>query len=291
MAGTLQNTINETFIKVAATTVFEEGNTVSDQVQGDSYVEEFCSKLEELNDNLKEYSAMIDSFQAGNARLESAITHVNYEIPAMQKKLDSTTASLNQSSQDLSSTRDTLGNFSNNIDTSMSNINNSLESIKKALDESKLAEDTAQMTRDLNRVARDTNTLNGQVNTLLAALIQQKLESVSDGNAANGGTGSNINAAATDAAMEALKAMQKELDLMNTVVGSVLESTDDKAAENAKVNVNNAMNNLRSAIDSCETSVSNMQGIYKNNLVPQMQKGSDKYVRFSESGDQSGKYP
>ena len=209
VAGTLQNTINETFIKVAATTVFEEGNTVSDQVQGDSYVEEFCSKLEELNDNLKEYSAMIDSFQAGNARLESAITHVNYEIPAMQKKLDSTTASLNQSSQDLSSTRDTLGNFSNNIDTSMSNINNSLESIKKALDESKLAEDTAQMTRDLNRVARDTNTLNGQVNTLLAALIQQKLESVSDGNAANGGTGSNINAAATDAAMEALKAMQK----------------------------------------------------------------------------------
>ena len=64
VAGTLQNTINETFIKVAATTVFEEGNTVSDQVQGDSYVEEFCSKLEELNDNLKEYSAMIDSFQA-----------------------------------------------------------------------------------------------------------------------------------------------------------------------------------------------------------------------------------
>ena len=42
--------------------------------------------------------------------------------------------------------------------------------------------------------------------------------------------------------------------------------------EYAKVNVNNAMNNLRSAIDSCETSVSNMQGIYKNNLVPQMQK-------------------
>ena len=73
--------------------------------------------------------------------------------------------------------------------------------------------------------------------------------------------------------MEALKAMQKELDLMNTVVGSVLESTDDKAAENAKVNVNNAMNNLRSAIDSCETSVSNMQGIYKNNLVPQTAEG------------------
>ena len=271
VAGTLQNTINETFIKVAATTIFEEGNSVSDQMQGDSYVEEFCADLEELNDNLKEYSAMIDTFRAGNDRLEAAITHVNYEIPVMQKKLDATTASLNQSSQDLSSTRDTLSNFSTNVDTSMSTIQTSLEDMKKILDQSKLADDTAQMTKDLNKVARDTNTLNGQVNNLLAALIEQRVQGSVSGGDASTGSGSG-NTAATDAAIEALKAMQKELDMMNTVIGSVLESTDEQAAEKAKVNVNNAMNNLKNVIDSCENSVSNMQGIYKNNLVPQMQK-------------------
>ena len=271
VAGTLQNTINETFIKVAATTIFEEGNSVSDQMQGDSYVEEFRTDLEELNDNLKEYSAMIDTFRAGNDRLEAAITHVNYEIPAMQKKLDATTASLNQSSQNLSSTRDTLSNFSTNVDTSMSTIQTSLEDMKKILDQSKLADDTAQMTKDLNKVARDTNTLNGQVNTLLAALIEQRVQGSVSGGDASTGSGSG-NTAATDAAIEALKAMQKELDMMNTVIGSVLESTDEQAAEKAKVNVNNAMNNLKSVIDSCENSVSNMQGIYKNNLVPQMQR-------------------
>ena len=271
VAGTLQNTINETFIKVAATTIFEEGNSVSDQMQGDSYVEEFCADLEELNDNLKEYSTMIDTFRAGNDRLEAAITHVNYEIPVMQKKLDATTASLNQSSQNLSSTRDTLSNFSTNVDTSMSTIQTSLEDMKKILDQSKLADDTAQMTKDLNKVARDTNTLNGQVNNLLAALIEQRLEGSVSGGDASTGSGSG-NTAATDAAIEALKAMQKELDMMNTVIGSVLESTDEQAAEKAKVNVNNAMNNLKNVIDSCENSVSNMQGIYKNNLVPQMQK-------------------
>ncbi len=277
VAGTLQNTINETFIKVAATTIFEESNSVSAQVQGGSYVDEFRADLTELNDNLKEYSAMIDSFRAGNTRLEAAITHVNYEIPAMQKKLDATTASLNQSSQNLSSTWDTLADFSNNIDTSMANINNSLENMKKTLDASKLADDTAQMTKDLNKVARDTNTLNGQVNDLLAVLLQQKLQgSVSGGDASvsggNAGAGGNGGSAASDAAIEALKAMQKELDMMNTVVGSVLEATDEQAAEKAKVNVNNAMNNLKSVIDSCENNVSNMQGIYKNNLVPQMQR-------------------
>ena len=271
VAGTLQNTINQTFIKVAATTIFEEGNSVSDQMQGDSYVEEFRTDLEELNDNLKEYSAMIDTFRAGNDRLEAAITHVNYEIPAMQKKLDATTASLNQSSQNLSSTRDTLSNFSTNVDTSMSTIQTSLEDMKKILDQSKLADDTAQMTKDLNKVARDTNTLNGQVNTLLAALIEQRVQGSVSGGDASTGSGSG-NTAATDAAIEALKAMQKELDMMNTVIGSVLESTDEQAAEKAKVNVNNAMNNLKSVIDSCENSVSNMQGIYKNNLVPQMQR-------------------
>ncbi len=271
VAGTLQNTINETFIKVAATTIFEEGNSVSDQMQGDSYVEEFCADLEELNDNLKEYSAMIDTFRAGNDRLEAAITHVNYEIPTMQKKLDATTASLNQSSQNLSSTRDTLSNFSTNVDNSMSTIQTSLEDMKKILDQSKLADDTAQMTKDLNKVARDTNTLNGQVNNLLAALIEQRVQGSVSGGDASTGSGSG-NTAATDAAIEALKAMQKELDMMNTVIGSVLESTDEQAAEKAKVNVNNAMNNLKNVIDSCENSVSNMQGIYKNNLVPQMQK-------------------
>ena len=271
VAGTLQNTINETFIKVAATTIFEEGNSVSDQMQGDSYVEEFCADLEELNDNLKEYSTMIDTFRAGNDRLEAAITHVNYEIPVMQKKLDATTASLNQSSQDLSSTRDTLSNFSTNVDTSMSTIQTSLEDMKKILDQSKLADDTAQMTKDLNKVARDTNTLNGQVNNLLAALIEQRVQGSVSGGDASTGSGSG-NTAATDAAIEALKAMQKELDMMNTVIGSVLESTDEQAAEKTKVNVNNAMNNLKNVIDSCENSVSNMQGIYKNNLVPQMQK-------------------
>ena len=271
VAGTLQNTINETFIKVAATTIFEEGNSVSDQMQGDSYVEEFCADLEELNDNLKEYSTMIDTFRAGNDRLEAAITHVNYEIPVMQKKLDATTASLNQSSQNLSSTRDTLSNFSTNVDTSMSTIQTSLEDMKKILDQSKLADDTAQMTKDLNKVARDTNTLNGQVNNLLAALIEQRVQGSVSGGDASTGSGSG-NTAATDAAIEALKAMQKELDMMNTVIGSVLESTDEQAAEKAKVNVNKAMNNLKNVIDSCENSVSNMQGIYKNNLVPQMQK-------------------
>ena len=271
VAGTLQNTINETFIKVAATTIFEEGNSVSDQMQGDSYVEEFCADLEELNDNLKEYSTMIDTFRAGTDRLEAAITHVNYEIPVMQKKLDATTASLNQSSQNLSSTRDTLSNFSTNVDTSMSTIQTSLEDMKKILDQSKLADDTAQMTKDLNKVARDTNTLNGQVNNLLAALIEQRVQGSVSGGDASTGSGSG-NTAATDAAIEALKAMQKELDMMNTVIGSVLESTDEQAAEKTKVNVNNAMNNLKNVIDSCENSVSNMQGIYKNNLVPQMQK-------------------
>lgn len=271
VAGTLQNTINETFIKVAATTIFEEGNSVSDQMQGDSYVEEFRADLEELNDNLKEYSTMIDTFRAGNDRLEAAITHVNYEIPVMQKKLDTTTASLNQSSQNLSSTRDTLSNFNTNVDTSMSTIQTSLEDMKKILDQSKLADDTAQMTKDLNKVARDTNTLNGQVNNLLAALIEQRVQGSVSGGDASTGSGSG-NTAATDAAIEALKAMQKELDMMNTVIGSVLESTDEQAAEKAKVNVNNAMNNLKNVIDSCENSVSNMQGIYKNNLVPQMQK-------------------
>lgn len=152
----------------------------------------------------------------------------------------------------------------------MNTINASLENIKGALNNSALADDVAEMTKDMNQVAQDANTLNGQVNALLEVLIEQRIkESVSGGDATvtggDAGSGTNI---PLDAAIEALQAMQKELDIINSVVGSVLESTNDLAAEKAKQNVTQAMNNVKTVVDSCEKSVTNMQNIYKNNLVP-----------------------
>lgn len=273
VAGTLQNTINETFIEVVVSTIFEESNTVSSDLQEENYVENFRAKLDRLNDNLISYSTMLDSFTDGNAKLEAAISHVNYEIPIMQKRMDTTADSLSQSSSNMAASRTTLANFSNHIDTSMNTINASLENIKGALNNSALADDVAEMTKDMNQVAQDANTLNGQVNALLEVLIEQRIkESVSGGDATvtggDAGSGTNI---PLDAAIEALQAMQKELDIINSVVGSVLESTNDLAAEKAKQNVTQAMNNVKTVVDSCEKSVTNMQNIYKNNLVPQMQ--------------------
>lgn len=53
-------------------------------------MENFRAKLDRLNDNLISYSTMLDSFTDGNAKLEAAISHVNYEIPIMQKRMDTT---------------------------------------------------------------------------------------------------------------------------------------------------------------------------------------------------------
>lgn len=292
VASTLQNTINETFIKVAATTIFQEGNTVSGRLEEGQTAQYFKEKLEELNDNLNSYSTLIDTFLSGNAKLEAAIAHVNYEIPGMQQKIDNTAEDLAKSSAGLSSTRTTLSNFDSNINTSMNNINASMENIKKALDNSALANDTAQMAKSLNQVARDANTLNGQVDDLLAVLLQQKLEQIPDNNdgSVSGGditvSGGNLpslpstpslpsSGQALDGAIEALKAMQTELDVIHSVVGSVLETTDDLVAQHARQNVTNAMNSVKNAIVSCQKSISNMQNIYKNNLVPQMERVLD----------------
>lgn len=290
VAGTLQNTINETFIEVVVSTIFQESNEVSDELENSDYVETFRAKLDRLNDNLKSYSSMIESFTAGNEKLETAIAHVNYEIPIMQQRMDDTAAGLSQTGANLSATRTTLSNFSSNVDSSMGNINTSLENMKKALDNSSLADDSAQLTRNLNQLARDVNSLNGQMNDLLSALIEQKTNpSVSGGDAGSSGTsvsGGNASVsggdilhpgqlpgadAALDAAIESLKAMQKELSIVNSVIGKVLEATDDAAADAARQTVNEAMDSMKNAVTSCERSVANMQSIYKNNLVPQMQ--------------------
>lgn len=381
VASTLQTTINKTFIQVAATTIFEESNTVSDDLENQEYVETFQQKLITLNDNLKSYSTMIDSFLEGNTQLEAAITHVNYEVPKMQDKLDTTAENLQDSSNSLSSSRATLSTFSSNIDASMTNINNSLTAIDNSLANTALASDTEQAVKDLNQTAKDINTLNGQVSDLINVLTQTRIQDIEKASpspapttapdatatpdvtsapdatstpdvtttpdatatpevtgtpsetetpgatstpgatatpeatntpvatstpetqaAAGGGDGTGTggtpatdggqtdlqalsDAAASvadalnagmsneqiDAAIKALQAMQKEMDLMNTVIGSVLDATSDSSAQQAKNTVNSSLSNIRSVVASCQTSVTNMQNIYKNQLVPQME--------------------
>lgn len=270
VASTLQTTINETFIQVAATTIFEQGNTISDDITDDDYVKTFQEKVEVLNDNLKDYSTMIDSFLEGNDKLEVAIAQVNYDIPKMKDKIDQTANSLQQSSSDLSSSRTTLANFSANIDTSMANINASLTNINNSLENTALANDTEQAIKDMNQTAKDVNTLNGQISDLMNVLSQKQIESVSSGDA-GGADLPQIPGENYATAIKALQAMQKEVDLVNSVIGSVLDATSDTAATSAKNQVNSALSSIQSAVSTCQTSVTNMQNIYKNQLVPQME--------------------
>ena len=79
--STLKQSINEQFISVIAGKIFEQTNDLSTELDGAARFSYFQRKLEELNDNLISYSAMIDAFIAGNEELAEAVADANDDIP------------------------------------------------------------------------------------------------------------------------------------------------------------------------------------------------------------------
>ena len=67
--STLKQSINEQFIEVLTSNIFEQTNHISEQMEENDKFAYFQNKLENLNENLIGYSKMIDTFIAGNSEL------------------------------------------------------------------------------------------------------------------------------------------------------------------------------------------------------------------------------
>lgn len=85
--STLKQSINEQFIEVLASNIFEQTNHISEQMEENDKFAYFQSKLENLNENLIGYSKMIDTFIAGNGELSQAVAEAKGSIPGLSNKV------------------------------------------------------------------------------------------------------------------------------------------------------------------------------------------------------------
>ncbi|MFQ7239210.1 MAG: hypothetical protein ACLRP8_09585 [Roseburia intestinalis] len=82
--STLKQSINEQFIEVLTSNIFEQTNHISEQMEENDKFAYFQNKLENLNENLIGYSKMIDTFIAGNSELSQAVAEAKGSIPGTQ---------------------------------------------------------------------------------------------------------------------------------------------------------------------------------------------------------------
>lgn len=258
--STLKQSINQKFIEVVTSNIFEQTNHLSADLANGSGFSDFQEKLENLNNHLISYSAMIDTFIEGNAALAAAVSDVNGDIPDLSKKISDGADSFSDAKTSLASTQTSLASFSQNVTLTMDGISGSIDRISADIRTTGLAENAQKTADGLNLTASDTAVLAGQLEDLKKSLAaaafdetlseeaKQRIQEILDSIGSIGGGADEI------------------LNAINSVRQAQGQTSDTVVADM----VTASMGSMAQILNSCGQAVSNMKDIYVNSLVPQL---------------------
>lgn len=272
--STLKQSINETFIEVVASSIFKGTNRLSEKLEDEDKFAEFEKKLEKLNDNLIGYSEMIDAFIAGNEELTKSVAAANSSIPGLSKDIQMGAEGFSDTKNSLTQTQTSLASFSQNVQQTMSQIKSSIDQINSDINGTNLAEDAQKTADSLNQTAADTATLRNQLSQLEQHLRNTALEgNVSEENkkvindiistiqTLGGGTSDIQNAInGINQIMAGSGSGQVEMGQMGV----------DVSGSDVADSVNASIGNMSQMLSMCSQSISNIEDVYVNSLVPQM---------------------
>ena len=272
--STLKQSINETFIEVVASSIFKGTNRLSEKLEDEDKFAEFEKKLEKLNDNLIGYSEMIDAFIAGNEELTKSVAAANGSIPGLSKDIQMGAEGFSDTKNSLTQTQTSLASFSQNVQQTMSQIKSSIDQINSDINGTNLAEDAQKTADSLNQTAADTATLRNQLSQLEQHLRNTALEgNVSEENkkvindiistiqTLGGGTSDIQNAInGINQIMAGSGSGQVEMGQMGV----------DVSGSDVADSVNASIGNMSQMLSMCSQSISNIEDVYVNSLVPQM---------------------
>ena len=272
--ATLKQSINEQFIKVVASNIFMETNSLSAELEDEDSFSCFQQKLEDLNENLISYSSMIDTFVAGNRELTEAVAQANGNIPGLSGQIKEGARSFDSAKASLDQTKTSLDTFNQNVKDTSAGIKNSIDKISADLSATELATDAQKTADSLNQTVNDTAQLQKQLSALelhLKQLMVNDAISEDDKKVIQEiiTTINSINGGATD--IEKAISKINELALGNNAPQVQPDLTNTQITGNMVSNaVNNSLANMNQILSTCSQTISNMQDMYTNNLIPQL---------------------
>lgn len=256
----LKQSINQKFIEVVTSNIFEQTNHLSGEIENGDGFSEFVQKLESLNQNLISYSSMIDTFIDGNAALTAAVSDANDGIPDLSEKIKGGANSFSDAKSSLASTQTSLDSFSQNVQQTMDGIKSSIDRISSDISNTHLAENAQKTADSLNQTVKDTAALRSQLNDLQKSLMET--------------------AAGDVMPEEAKQTIQEILDTIGTIGGGaddILNAINGINQNHTEVSgtivsdmVNASMGNMTQILTSCSQAVTNMKDVYVSSLVPQL---------------------
>ena len=271
--STLKQSINEQFIEVLASNIFEQTNHISEQMEENDKFTYFQNKLDNLNQNLIGYSKMIDTFIAGNEELSLAVAEAKGSIPGLSDKVSNGAQSFGTARSSLDDTKTSLASFSENVDQTMMSIQDSINKIQTSISSTNLAGDAQETADSLNQTVLDAVELQRELQRLQEHLKKVIIEeSVSDEDkqvirkiidmigSIDGGADDIEKAISSINQIAMGFSGDSQTDAINTQVsGSMVADA-----------INRSLSDMTQVLTTCSQAVTDMQNMYSTSLVPQL---------------------
>ncbi len=248
VVGTLQNNIDEKFVKVMTTTIFEDANQLTADIEEEGGVDALIDRLTEVNNQLKDYEKTLDALIQGNAVLNSAISVADKDVNKMGKDAAKSAKAVDDAQASINATEASLTSYTNSINTTIDKSKTSLANAKAKLEEAKLATDVKAMGDALTKTQTDLDETVADLTVLYTSL-------------------------ASDPATQA--EVQAVLNTVNTVKQTISSTQMDTMAENAEANFASNRETMISQIDNAINTISTVQNTMNNSMIPQVKATLD----------------
>ncbi len=153
--STLQQSINQQFIKAVTQTVFETTNGISEDLDDEDAVKNFINKMEAVNNNLKGYSQMIDEFIRANNLVSEGVADANSSIASSQNAIKESAQELEEGQKNLKKSQQSFHEVSAEINTSMDEVTKAFAQMEKDIEASELENDIAALIKDAEQINKD----------------------------------------------------------------------------------------------------------------------------------------
>lgn len=301
--STLQTSINEQFIKAVTETVFQTTNGISDELSDTDAVNTFIQKIDAVNENLKGYSSMIDSFMAGNFSIGDVTNDANNTLSQGQSLIGDGIGKLEEGQKGLDSTQASFQNFSTNITNSMNQIQNSINTISNQISQAQLEQNAETLTNDLKDIMDNAKALSDEIQSMQKQLQdtqkEQTEENVQDvlkqleelKNKADGLQQSG--SLDMDSIKESIEQQKKDLedkvnnlndqnqDTVNKELDGIKDKVDEigqkaqdavdkDTAKTVSDGIKKGVQTVQSSLSTYADTVKQMNELYNNRVVPQV---------------------
>lgn len=265
--STLQASINEQFIKAVAETVFQTTNGLSEELSSDDAVQTMIDKLSAVNENIKSYSSMIDSFIAGNTAISGATGDAKQTVSDGQELIGDGVKKLEEGKNGLNSTQASFETFSTNINNSMSQIESSLGTISDEISQAKLNDNAGTLTSDMKNIAENAKALLKELSGL-----QDGLDKTNQ---------NQTNTTLPDLTLDPDFSQDSNHEALDTEISSIKDKIEEikKEAEDAvekdlagsvSDGVDKGVENVKSSLSAYADTVNQVKNLYQNRVVPQV---------------------